>query len=270
MDKRIIYVISILVMVFSLLACEVTFSGIDVSSDTIRGSGDVRQEDRTVSGISGVELAMQGTLTIELGSTESLRIEAEDNLLEYIQTDVSAGRLTIETERGINLRDTEPINFFLTVTELDSIRISSSGDILAPDLQADRFSITITSSGDLTMGDLDCNSLSVESSSSGSLTMGTLTSETINVRISSSGDVEIAGGQVQQQDITISSSGKYLAEDLASTEADVTLTSSGIARIRVSDRLSGRLSSSGDVYYIGDPRVNVSTTSSGRTVQVED
>jgi len=270
MDKRITLAIVILVMVFSVLACEVTFTGIDSASGSIRGSGDVRQEDRNVSGISGVELAMQGTLTIELGSSESLSIEAEDNLLEHIQTDVSAGTLTIETERGTNLRNTKPINFFLTVTELDSIRISSSGDIMAPDLEADRFSISISSSGDLTMGDLDCTSLSVESSSSGKLSLNSLEAETIDVRISSSGDVEIAAGQVQQQDITISSSGKYLAEDLASAEADVTLTSSGTARIRVSDRLSGRLSSSGDVYYIGDPRVNVSTSSSGRTVQVED
>jgi hypothetical protein len=270
MNKRIIYATSILLMVFSTLACEVIFSGIGGSTETIRGSGNMSEESRSVSGISDVELAMQGNLSIEIGNTEALRIEAEDNLLEYIQTDVSAGRLVIETQSGINLRNAEPINYFLTVTGLDSIRISSSGDIQAPDLQADRFSITISSSGDLSMGDLDCTSLSVESSSSGILTMGGLTAETIDVRISSSGNVEIDGGQVQQQDITITSSGEYRAEDLASVEAKVSLTSSGAARIRVSDQLSGRLSSSGNLYYIGNPKLSVSTTSSGRTVQVDE
>jgi len=187
------------------------------------------EESPTVSGISGVELAMQGDLFIEVDSSESLRIEVEDNLLEYIQTEVSAGTLSIKTRQWINLRNTEPINYFLTVIELDSIRISSSGNIQASNLQVERFSITI----------------------------------------SSAGSVEITGGQVQQQDITISSSGQYLAENLASTDADVTLTSSGTATIRVSDQLTGRLSSSGNIYYIGDPRVSVSTTSSGKTVQVD-
>jgi hypothetical protein len=270
MNKRIMLAITILMMVFSILACEVTFSGIGGSTETIRGSGDVIEENRSVSGISGVELAMQGSLSIELGSTEALRIEAEDNLLEYIQTEVSAGKLTIESQRGINLRNTEPINYILTVTGLDSIRISSSGDIQAPDLQTERFSITISSSGDLSMGNLDCTSFRVEMSSSGNLTMGTLTAETIDVRISSSGNVEIAGGRVQQQDITISSSGQYQAEDLASAEAEVTLTSGGSVTIRVSDKLRGRLSSSGNLYYIGDPEVSVSTSSSGRAIQVDE
>jgi hypothetical protein len=270
MNKRIIFATVILLMVSSILACEVTFSDIGGSTETIRGSGDVIEENRSVSDISSVELAMQGSLSIEIGSTEALRIEAEDNLLEYIETQLSAGRLVIKSQNGVNLRNTEPINYFLTVTGLDSIRISSSGDIQTPDLQAERFSITISSSGDLTMGDLDCTSLSVESSSSGILSMGTLTAETIDVRISSSGNVEIDGGQVQKQDITITSSGEYRAEDLASAEAEVTLTSSGTARIRVSDQLSGRLSSSGNIYYIGDPKVSVSTTSSGKAVQVDE
>ena len=225
------------------------------------------EENRTVSGISGVELAMQGDLFIELGSSESLRIEAEDNLLEYIQTEVSAGTLVIENQRMVNLRNSKPINYYLTLTKLDSIRISSSGNIQAPDLQSERFSVTISSSGSISMGDLACTSLKVEISSSGEFTMGNLTAETIDVRISSSGSIEIAGGQVQEQEITISSSGQYRAEDLASAEADVTLTSSGTATVRVSDQLNGRLSSSGNLYYIGNPSVNVSTTSSGKAVQ---
>jgi hypothetical protein len=270
MNKRIVYVIAVLVMALSIVACEVTISGVGGSTKTVHGSGSVIEEKRSVSNISSVELAMQGTLSVELGSTESLRIEAEDNLLEYIETPVSAGKLTIESQRGINLQNTEPINYFLTVTGLDSIRISSSGDIQAPDLQAERFSATITSSGNLSMGNLECTSFTVEISSSGNLTMAILMAETINVRISSSGNVEIAGGQVQEQDITISSSGEYRAEDLASAEAQVTLTSGGSVTVRVSDQLSGRLSSSGNLYYIGNPTVNVTTTSSGRTVQVDE
>jgi hypothetical protein len=205
----------------------------------------VTEESRELANITGVQLAMQGTLHIMLGSSENLRIEAEDNLMEYIQTNLRASNLVIETRQGINLNNTRPIDYYLTVKRLNSIVISSSGDIDTGDLQSDSFSVTINS-------------------------VSNLMSDSISVRISSSGDLEIKGGQVQNQNITISSSGEYRARSLTSVDANVTLTSSGEATIRVSDHLSGRLSSSGDIYYIGSPDLNVSTSSSGRAVKISD
>ncbi len=239
---------TVVVLVFSIVACDVTIDG--GPSETVRGSGTVVEENRSLGDLSGVQLTMPGTLHIAMGTAESLRIEAEDNLLPYIQTAVRAGDLVIETRQGINLRGTRPIHYYLTVDELTKIVISSSGDVVTQDLQSQSFSLTSSSSGDLSIGSLECTSL--------------------RVTMSSSGNVEILGGQVQRQDITLSSSGEYRAQDLASVEAEVTLTSSGTATVRVSDRLGGRLSSSGNVYYIGNPEVSVRTTSSGRAVQRND
>ena len=139
---------------------------------TVRGSGRVTQQDRSVSGVTGVNLATLGHLTIEMGDRESLRIEAEDNLMEYFETEVRGGTLRIETRQRVNLRTTRPVNYYLTVTGLDSIEISSSGDIVAPDVESERFSVAISSSGDLDMGDLEADTLTVDISSSGDVRMG--------------------------------------------------------------------------------------------------
>lgn len=232
------------VFLFSILACNALNVDRNWDVGTVRGSGAMAEADREVNNVSGVELAMEGTLYVTMGDSESLRVEAEDNLLEYIQTDVRAGRLLIQTRPGVNLQSTRPIEYHLTVRKLDTIGISSSGDIQADDLKSPSFSVTISSSGDLSIASLECDSL--------------------RVQISSSGNLDILGGQARQQTVTISSSGEYRAGDLKSAEAEVTLSSSGTATIRVSDRLRGRLSSSGDIYYIGNPDVDVSTTSSGR------
>jgi hypothetical protein len=232
---------------------------------TVRGSGNVVEETRAVSGVSGVELATIGTLTIAVGDTESLRIEAEDNLMEYLETEV---RLSIETQDNIRLDAKRPVNYYLTVTGLDTIEISSSGDIQAPDLEAERFSINISSSGDLEMGDLEADSLTVRISSSGDVTMGVLDANTLEVDISSSGNLTIASGQVKTQNITISSSGNYTAQDLESDEAVVRFSSSGSATIWVQDYLKANLSSSGDLRYRGNPTVDATTTSSGDVIQI--
>ncbi len=265
MKNRFSFTLVGLALICSILACTWSIPG----SQSVIGSGKAGTEDRTVSNITGVDLAMSGTMDVTIGASESLRIEADDNLLQYIQTDVSGGTLEVKTRPGVNLQSVRPIKYHLTVTGLNSLSSSSSGDIIAPDLKSNNFSIAISSSGNLSLKKLDCISLVVRVSSSGDTSISALTAKTLSVSISSSGNVDIAGGQVQQQTITISSSGQYRARDLASENADVSLSSSGDATLRVSAVLSGRLSSSGNINYIGSPKVNVSNSSSGRARQVK-
>jgi len=217
----------VLLMALSILACQV--GGVSLGdARTIRGSGDVVEETRTVSGFTAVELATLGTLHIEVGDTESLRIEAEDNLMGYLETEVRSGRLRIGTQEDIRLDATKPVHYYLTVTGLDTIVISSSGDI----------------------------------------EMGELVADALEVDINSSGNLDIASGQVKTQYVTISSSGNYTAKDLVSAEAEVRLNSSGSATIWVQETLKANLNSSGDLRYRGNPTVDATTNSSGDVIQI--
>lgn len=249
MKKNTALAFALLALAFGILACGSIQIGGAGDGERIMGSGPVIEEDRDVSGVSGVELAMQGTLHVSMGSTTTLRIEAQENLMEYIETDVNGSTLVIHNTPGYDLRSTRPIQYYLTVEKLDNIEVSSSGDIEVGNLTSDSLSIRSNSSGDIAIDGLDGSAL--------------------EVKISSSGELEISGGQIQEQRIDISSSGDYQAGDLASASADIDLTSSGSATVQVSDRLRGRLSSSGNIYYIGDPEVDVRTTSSGKVTQID-
>ena len=88
---------TLILAAFVLNACNI--SALQGVGTTIRGSGNVVEETREVSGVSGVQLATIGDMVIELGDKESLRIEAEDNLLEYFETEVRNGKLIIGTPR---------------------------------------------------------------------------------------------------------------------------------------------------------------------------
>ncbi len=215
---------------------------------SVRGSGNVVEENREVSGVTGIHLASIGDLTVELGNTESLRIEAEGNLMEYLESDVRGGTLTIGTTSNVRLDPTQPVNYYLTMTSLEAIEISSVGDIQAPDLESEKFSIKISSTGNVTMGELIADEL--------------------EVNISSTGDLNIAGGQVNSQDVNITSTGNYQAQELSSDEADVSLSSNGSATIWVLDQLKANLSSTGDLHYRGNPTLDASTSSTGDVIPV--
>jgi hypothetical protein len=134
-------------MVFlALAACSLNTRSVE-----IRGSGAIRAEDRTVGGVNGVTLATSGELTVALGDAESLRIEADDNLLPYIETRTWNGMLTIQQKEQTQLTPTKPIRYSLTVKTLDSVGTSSSGNIEAPAVTAGRFFAAVNSSGDATI-----------------------------------------------------------------------------------------------------------------------
>lgn len=246
MKQRQQFILVISALAFTILACQVGNIGLG-QTETVQGSGNVVEESRAVSDFTGVNLATIGNLAIEIGNSESLTIEAEDNLMEYFETEVRNGTLFIETRPNVRLDTTQPVNYYLTVTELDTLQISSAGDIQAPELEAKDFTIAISSAGDLDIA--------------------SLVADTLEIDITSAGDLDIAGGKVTTQDINITSNGSYTAGDLASNEADVRLGSTGSATIRVSDYLKANLSSTGSVHYFGNPTVDATTSSVGTVTQ---
>jgi hypothetical protein len=231
----------VVVLVIGTLACGVGGLG------STQGSGQVVEEEFEVSGFTGVRFETIGTLYIEIGEEEGLVVEAEDNLIEHFVVEVDGKVLKIGGESGVSLSPTTPINFYLTVKQLDTIVLAGSGDVEAPDLAAEKFTATVSGSGDIDMDGL--------------------VATTLDVVLSGSGDLEISDGRVDEQDISISGSGKYDARDLASAVADVNISGSGSATILVSDSLEVNIAGSGSVRYAGSPNLDKLTVSGSGTVE---
>jgi hypothetical protein len=253
--NRLSIILFAVVLAISLQGC--------VGYTVVRGSGRVSEQDRRVSGFDEVALTGQGTLHIAVGRRESLRIEAEHNLLRDLEAEVHGDRLRIGVQNGVLLRNTRPIHYYLTVKELDALALSGSGKIIAPSLEASSFAATISGSGEIEMDDLEAEDVRFRISGSGALHVDSLKADALDVDISSSGDVDIAGGEVAEQAITISGSGKYVAKRLDSESASARISGSGAATIQVSEALDARISGSGDVRYVGRPAVETDVTGSG-------
>jgi hypothetical protein len=226
-----------------ILLISLIVSGCTTTNKVITGTGNLTKEDRAISGVTSVNLAWMGELTILLGDTESLVVEAEANLLPQIITKVENGELTIRTLPNVSIVPTLPVRYTLTVKSLKGIKTSSAGNINGPALQGIDMIMAIASSGNITLKGL--------------------TAETLQVEISSNGNLEIGPGQVDSQTISIQSSGNFLAPDLKSRLADCKISSSGNATIWVTEQLTANITSSGNVNYYGNPSTKVETSSSG-------
>ena len=248
MNKRYLLIVVVLVMALSTLACGVSFT--DFGINTVRGSGTLVTEERSVSAFEHIELSGIGMLVIEIGSEEALVIEAEDNLLEYLETSVRGDTLEIGSRERTNLQPTEPISYYLTVKSLDSISVSGLGNVEAPGMETTRFSVDISGAGDVNMDSLHA--------------------EQLDVSISGLGSVGIDAGQVSEQTIDISGSGDYNGRNLESRTADVQVSGLGSATLWVTQDLSVNISGSGSVRYAGDPSVDSDISGLGSLKKINE
>lgn len=237
-------------------------------NNRLRGSGNTVTEIRPVSDIRSVRLDNQGDLSIVFGETESLVVQAEDNLMPFIITEVRNGELHIYNEGRNWFRNLDPIRYTLTVKSLEGIEVNSTGSVDAPDLAANDFDIAIRSTGNIVMGALEAGDVTIRVSSTGDVMIRRLEAANLDVNISSTGHVSIRDGSVRHQDVRISSTGSFEAMDMNSDVAEVRLNSTGSAFITVNDYLEARLNSTGSVHYRGDAATDIRRNSAGRAVLV--
>ncbi len=187
--------------------------------DTSNETGGVTSEARDVSGFNEVELKGVGNLSLEQTGSESLTVEAEEDVLPKIRTEVENKRLIISPERNTSINTTKPINYKLTVKDLNTLEVSGSGNVKAEDINTDELAVTIGGAGDVEIrGSAD--SQEVEISGSGEYRAGDLESKeakmdvrgsglaTVNVsdeleaEVSGSGSVEYIGDPTVQQEVS--------------------------------------------------------------------
>ena len=303
MKQRKLIFLSVFIIVVSSVACSIAGCGV------VRGSGRVIEEERHVSSFSQVSLTNSANLYIENGDEEALRVEAEDNLLPYLETYVSGDTLVLKTRHGVSLQPSQAIKFYLTVKELDSVNASGNGAVFAPDMQGRDIYLKTSGSGDIQAGTLVAKTINLKTTGSGGIKTGILTAEDIKMETTGSGDFDLAGGktetldvfisgaarvnlgeleaeqvkvkitgsgkmtvssgEIDRQDITITGSGYYYAGDMLSRRANVSISSSGEVTVQAQDKLEAMLTGSGDVYYIGHPAIVQQETGSGGVYQRE-
>lgn len=219
------------------------------SHRSVKGSGNQVRETRELGKISQVILSEEGDMRIEIGEKEQLVFEAEDNLLEYLVADVNHGSLDIKKHPdNVQLIATKPIRYFLTVRSLESLIVKNSGDVEIPEIKGMRLKLRITGSGNVRINRLSVDSLTVEATGSG--------------------DLIVLEGSAYEQELHLSGSGSYDGKNVVCQRAEVNLSSSGEATVKVSERLVASTTSSGNVYYLGDPTVFIrDMTSSGRVIR---
>jgi len=208
---------------------------------TVRGNNNVVTKERNTEHFTGVRVSSGIDVYLKQGNNEVISVEADENLQEYILTEVKDEVLHVYTE--VNIREAERKRVYVTMKEVSSIKTSSAGNVIGETpVKSDRLRLSASSAGDIRLEVL-ANELEAD--------------------ISSSGDITLTG-EADLLKADLSSAGDLNAYNLKVREADVSASSAGDADINVSEKLTARASSAGDVNYRGNPKyIDAHSSSAG-------
>ncbi len=230
-------------IVFLLVASACGFN-VNLSNNSITGSGKRVTETRAVSGFDEVVLAGSGELYIEQGENEALTVETDDNVMKYVKADVQGDSLVLGFEDNVSVSLPQPIIFRLTVRDLTSVTLAGSGKVAAKALETDKLTINLPGSGDMTFDKVDTT--------------------TLHVTIAGSGNIEIADGTADSEEINMLGSGDFDARSFQVKDASATIAGSGNISVRASGELTAKVLGSGNIRYYGEPQsIDMDTAGSG-------
>lgn len=233
-----------------LLLCMVAIFGFILtgcSRENVIGSGRMITEERTVGHFEEVTIDGSMDVIIEQGPAKPLTIEAEDNVMRFVETYISGTTLRIRMRDGLNLRKHKQIIVHIQSEDYRKVVFSGSGEVTTPDtIRSTQFTADLNGSGNARLK-VDANELRLYLSGSG------------NIR---------AEGKSRDYQANIEGSGNIHADAVKTVNANVKITGSGNQSISVSDRLDARITGSGNIRYSGNPpTVNVHISGSGKVIK---
>lgn len=241
---RVVAGFAVAVAVFTGAACGDAGIDIDVgSNDRVEGSGDVTAETRSIDDFDRIVLAGEGEVVFAVGSNDVIEIETDENLLEFIDTRVGDGTLTISTQRNIDIDPSDGVIYRLGCPLLTGAHLSGAGTIdIADCATSDQLELTLSGAGTIRAPEVGVALLQVSLPGAGEI---------------------IAEGDADRLELALSGAGSFDAADLEVVNAQVRSTGVGSTVVWVTGELDVELTGVGSVRYYGEPSVSQSVTGIG-------
>jgi hypothetical protein len=127
----------------------------------IRGSGKRELQKRNVAPFTSISAEGAFTIEVTCQKDQSLEVEGDDNVLEFVTAEVSGNILRLKNTK--NFSTNEPVKFRISVPNLEGLSVNGAGRIDVKNVNNDKFEIdtngapTIVVSGTTKVIDVGAN-----------------------------------------------------------------------------------------------------------------
>lgn len=220
-------------LVTGLLAA-LLFTSCDIGHEQIRGNGNIRSEERTVSSFDEVEI--QGALNVYIsqGDRKPVRIEGDENLIPYIEIVEQGDRITLRTKDDVNINPTEEMKVYITAPQYKSFEVSGASKLTGQTAidNNQNLSVNVSGASEVT---IDVDAPEIQSDLSGASTLN-LKGETKEFRLETSG------------------ASKARCFNLLSENTFADVSGAGDVEVYASVKLEAKVSGAGNVKHKGNAK----------------
>lgn len=192
-------------------------------SPVLVGSGTRAQQQRSIAPFTAIEASDASDLVITIGAAQSVRVEADDNLLSHIETTTRNGVLYIRSTGSYSTY--KPPVVTITLPSLSGVRMRGSGDARITGIRGGALSLEGIGSGDFHV---------------------TGQADTVSAKIKGSGDIDLRALDARDVDAAIYGSGSARVRASHSLRAAVygsgDIAYSGTAKVDSTVMGNGRIS----------------------------
>ena len=206
-----------------LVAC--SFILLSSCEESVQGNGNVKSETRETAPFSKIEVSGAYTVNIEPANYSSLTIEADENLLQYIETYVDNGELKVSSNKNFSRYRKLQLN--ITVKDFEGLKASGASELRSKSTLTGN-EVDLDFSGAVE-AQLAINTTKLDGDFSGACEV-VLRGNANEARFETSGAVEIDAEEFKVQKCRLNMSGAGQAVVYVTEELDVDV--SGAAEIR--------------------------------------
>jgi hypothetical protein len=216
------------------------------SCEKVIGEGPVVTETRDVTGFKTVSISISGKINYRIDPVYKIEIQAQQNILDILQTDKVGEDLVIKFQDGKRVKDHEDIIVTVGAPFADGVNVSGSAAFdLVNQLTTANLHLRVSGSGNINLSQITL---------AGKLT----------ATISGSGSITIANGTAKNESLQISGSGNINAGDVIAEKATAVISGSGNMQVHLLQTLDASISGSGSVFFRGNPIITTHISGSGR------
>lgn len=194
-------------ILLSLLLISVLFAGCHTWG--IKGNGNVIVEERDISNVD--KISVSGIFYVKLiaGEDYSLKVRAEENLINFIRTEEQQGTLVISSSKRLSPK--KKMQILVTLPEIKSIESSGVNKVYAKNIQSERLTVDLSGAGYIRLSG-EVGKFTADVSGASKLEAGDLICKSAAVDVSGASHAVVFADENLVVDASGASKVKYLGE----------------------------------------------------------
>lgn len=196
------------------------------ASDTVQGEGPLKREERTLAAFQALDVSQSFIVEIETGKPQRIAVEADENLVPLIDTQVVDNTLKIANKPGKVLSSNNPIKIFLSLPSLQGVHAKGASRLVITGLQGDQLKLNLEGGHQVRMVGGVLNDLHIRASGAAQLESLMLKAQNVDIQLSGAASARIRA----EKKLKVTAAGACKLEYKGTPEITQNLTGMSVLR----------------------------------------